>query len=305
MDKVQQIPLAERLQGTGPRSMGLPIAMGLYAEDFIGLVGQMTGQQERYAEVYATHIKPYDGEGGGGKSVRNMVVAADPAAGGKNHAAVSAPCGAVCGNRIYGGKRQMNYYIPAIIRETSEGTARIPIADMMFQRREIWLTGEITSEVADAVISQILHLDAEDPDAEITMYIDSPGGSVTAGLSIYDVMQAVSADIHTVCVGTAASMAAVLFAAGDRREILRHGEVMIHDPLVSGGISGSALTVQDKSNRLMEKRKVLSGILAEHTGKSVKQIYKVTAKDTYFGAEEAVAFGLADSIVEKMERRSA
>lgn len=77
MDKVQQIPLAERLQGTGPRSMGLPVAMGLYAEDFIGLVGQMTGQQERYAEVYATHIKPYDGEGEGGKSVRNMVVAAD------------------------------------------------------------------------------------------------------------------------------------------------------------------------------------------------------------------------------------
>ena len=148
----------------------------------------------------------------------------------------------------------------------------------MFQRREVWLTGEITSEVADAVISQILHLDAEDPDAEITMYIDSPGGSVTAGLSIYDVMQAVSADIHTVCVGTAASMAAVLFAAGDRREILRHGEVMIHDPLVSGGISGSALTVQDKSDRLMAKRKVLSGILAEHTGKNIKQIYKVTSQ---------------------------
>ena len=199
----------------------------------------------------------------------------------------------------------MSYYIPTIIRETSEGTARIPIADIMFQRREIWLTGEITSEVADAVIAQILHLDAEDPDAEITLYIDSPGGSVTAGLSIYDVMQAVSADIHTVCVGTAASMAAVLFAAGDRREILRHGEVMIHDPLVSGGISGSALTVQDKSDRLMAKRKVLSGILAEHTGKNIQQIYKVTAKDTYFGAEEAVAFGLADSIVEKMERRTA
>ena len=199
----------------------------------------------------------------------------------------------------------MSYYIPTIIQETSEGTARIPIADIMFQRREIWLTGEITSEVADAVIAQILHLDAEDPDAEITLYIDSPGGSVTAGLSIYDVMQAVSADIHTVCVGTAASMAAVLFAAGDRREILRHGEVMIHDPLVSGGISGSALTVQDKSDRLMAKRKVLSGILAEHTGKSVKQIYKVTAKDTYFGAEEAVAFGLADAVIEKMERRSA
>ena len=199
----------------------------------------------------------------------------------------------------------MSYYIPAIIQETSEGTARIPIADMMFQRREVWLTGEITSEVADAVIAQILHLDAEDPDAEITMYIDSPGGSVTAGLSIYDVMQAVSADIHTVCVGTAASMAAVLFASGDRREILRHGEVMVHDPLVSGGISGSALAVQDKSDRLMAKRKVLCGILAQHTGKTLKQIYKVTAKDTYFGAEEAVAFGLADAVIEKLERRSA
>ena len=194
---------------------------------------------------------------------------------------------------------------PSDYPRDQRGDGPHPIADMMFQRREVWLTGEITSEVADAVIAQILHLDAEDPDAEITLYIDSPGGSVTAGLSIYDVMQAVSADIHTVCVGTAASMAAVLFAAGDRREILRHGEVMIHDPLVSGGISGSALTVQEKSNRLMDKRKVLSGILAEHTGKDIKQIHKVTGKDTYFGAEEAVAFGLADSIVEKMERRSA
>lgn len=199
----------------------------------------------------------------------------------------------------------MSYYIPTIIRETSEGTVRVPIADMMFQRREVWLTGEINSEVADAVIAQILHLDAEDPDAEITLYIDSPGGSVTAGLSIYDVMQAVTANIHTVCVGTAASMAAVLFAAGHRRETLRHGEVMIHDPLVSGGITGSALAIQDKSDRLMAKRKVLCGILAQHTGKNIKQIYKVTAKDTYFGAEEAVQYGLADAVIEKLERRSA
>ena len=198
----------------------------------------------------------------------------------------------------------MSYYIPAIIRETSEGTARIPIADMMFQRREIWLTGEITSEVADAVIAQILHLDAEDPTSEITLYINSPGGSVTAGLAIYDVMQAVTADIHTVCVGTAASMAAVLFASGDRREILRHGEVMIHDPLVSGGISGSALTVQDKSQRLMQLRKILCGILAQHTGKTLKQIYTMTAKDTYFAAEDAVKYGLADTVVEKLERSS-
>ena len=199
----------------------------------------------------------------------------------------------------------MNYYIPTIIRETSEGMARIPIADVMLQRREIWLTGEITSELADAVIAQILHLDAEAPGEEITLYIDSPGGSVTAGLAIYDVMQAVSAQIRTVCIGTAASMAAVLFAAGDRREILQHGEVMIHDPLVSGGISGSALAVQDKSDRLMAKRKVLCGILAQHAGKTIKQIYKVTAKDSWYGAEEAVAFGLADEVISKLERSRA
>ena len=199
----------------------------------------------------------------------------------------------------------MNYYTPTIIRETSEGMTRLPIADVMLQRREIWLTGEITSEVADAVIAQILHLDAEASGEEITLYIDSPGGSVTAGLAIYDVMQAVSAQIRTVCIGTAASMTAVLFAAVDRREILRHGEVMIHDPLVSGGISGSALAVQDKSDRLMAKRKVLCCILAQHTGKTIKQIYKVTAKDSWYGAEEAVAFGLADEVIDRLERRSA
>ena len=199
----------------------------------------------------------------------------------------------------------MNYYIPTIIRETSEGMARLPIADVMLQRREIWLTGEITSELADAIIAQILHLDAEAPGEEITLYIDSPGGSVTAGLAIYDVMQAVSSKIRTVCIGTAASMAAVLFAAGDRREILMHGEVMIHDPLVSGGISGSALAVQDKSDRLMAKRKVLCGILAQHAGKTIKQIYKVTAKDSWYGAEEAVAFGLADEVISKLERSRA
>ena len=100
----------------------------------------------------------------------------------------------------------MNYYIPTIIRETSEGMARIPIADVMLQRREIWLTGEITSELADAVIAQILHLDAEKPGEKITLYIDSPGGSVTAGLAIYDVMQAVSSKIRTVCIGTAGAL---------------------------------------------------------------------------------------------------
>ena len=198
----------------------------------------------------------------------------------------------------------MIYNAPRVIRETSQGIEYIPITDLMLQRREVWLNGEIDSSMADAVISQILYLDAEQPGKEITLYVDSDGGSVSAGLAIYDVMQAVQSSILTVCTGMAASMAAVIFSAGNRREILKHGEVMIHDPLVSGGISGSALTVQDKSQRLMQLRKILCGILAQHTGKTLKQIYTMTAKDTYFAAEDAVKYGLADTVVEKLERSS-
>ena len=200
----------------------------------------------------------------------------------------------------------MNYYTtPRLIRETSQGIEYIPIVEMMLSRREIWLTGEIDSQLADAVISQILQLDAEMPQTEITIYIDSPGGSVNAGLAIYDIMQAVQSNIRTVCIGMAASMAAVLFASGDTREILKHGEVMVHDPLVNSGIAGSALAVQDTSDRLMQMRKTICGILAAHTGKSMRQIYKVTAKDTYFGAEAAVQFGLADRIIDRIERSCA
>ena len=198
----------------------------------------------------------------------------------------------------------MIYNAPRVIRETRQGIEYIPMTDLMLQRREVWLNGEIDSSMADAVISQILYLDAEQPGKEITLYVDSDGGSVSAGLAIYDVMQAVQSSIRTVCIGMAASMAAVIFSAGNRREILRHGEVMIHDPLVSGGISGSALTVQDKSQRLMQLRKILCGILAQHTGKTLKQIYTMTAKDTYFAAEDAVKYGLADTVVEKLERSS-
>ena len=200
----------------------------------------------------------------------------------------------------------MNFYsAPRLIRETSKGIQFISIREMMLSRREIWLTGEIDSGMADEVISQILQLDAEMPRTDITLYINSPGGSVNAGLAIYDVMQTVQSNIRTICVGTAASMAAVLFATGSTREIMRHGEVMVHDPLVNGGITGSALAVQDKSDRLMQMRKTICGILATHTGKSLKQIYKVTAKDTYFGAEAAVQFGLADKIIDRIERNCA
>ena len=189
---------------------------------------------------------------------------------------------------------------PQVIRETSQGTDFIRPEDLMFQRREIWLSGTIDSDTADSINSQLLYLSADSPDKDITIYINSPGGEVNPGLAIYDVMQAIPCKIRTVCVGMAASMAAVLFTAGDRREILRHGEILIHDPLVSRGVAGSALDIQEKSSRLMGIRKTLCGILAKHTGKTLKQIYQVSRKDTWFQAEKAVAFGLADAIIDSL-----
>lgn len=196
----------------------------------------------------------------------------------------------------------MNYmqFSPRILRETSRGLNRVSPEDIMFQRREIWLSGEITSDTADCMNSQLLYLAADSPDQEITIYINSPGGQVNAGLAIYDVMQAIPCKIRTVCVGTAASMAAVLFSAGNRREILPHSEILIHDPLVPRGVSGSALEVQEKSSRLMGVRKIICNILAKHTGKTLRQIYQVSRKDTWFEAEKAVEFGLADAIVDNL-----
>ena len=189
---------------------------------------------------------------------------------------------------------------PRVIRETSQGVECVHLADLMFQNRAFWLSGNIDGNSADTINSQLLHLAAEAPDKDITIYINSPGGEVSSGLAIYDVMQAVPCKIRTVCVGTAASMAAVLFAAGDRREILKHGKILIHDPLVPRGVAGSALEIQEKSSQLMSTRKILCGILAKHTGKSLNQIYRVSRKDTWFEAEKAVAFGLADAVIDHL-----
>ena len=189
---------------------------------------------------------------------------------------------------------------PRVIRETSQGVECVHLEDLMFQNRAFWLSGNIDSNTADTINSQLLHLAAEAPDKDVTIYINSPGGEVSSGLAIYDVMRAVPCKIRTVCVGTAASMAAVLFAAGDRREILQHSKIMIHDPLVSPGMAGSALEIQEKSSQLMRTRKILCGILVRHTGKSLNQIYRVSRKDTWFEAEKAVAFGLADAVIDTL-----
>lgn len=193
-----------------------------------------------------------------------------------------------------------NYITPAIIRETNAGLERCQIQDIMLQHREVECVGEITLELVNSLILQLRFLQREDPEKEIAMYVNSNGGSVTDGLALYDAMQVLSCPIRTVCVGMAASMGAVLFASGHTREIFPHGRVMIHDPLLSGGISGSALKIHRTAKDLMEMRELMAKILSKHTKQKLPTVYEKTAVDSYFNASEAVEFGLADKIVDKL-----
>lgn len=196
----------------------------------------------------------------------------------------------------------MNLYLrtPEIIKETSGGTTYCPIQDELFNSsRSVEVVGEITRESVYSLILQLRYLQQSGPGKEITMYINSPGGSVSDGLALYDVMEATGCPIRTVCVGMAASMGALLFAAGDSRNMLPHASVMIHDPLTTG-LGGSALRIEEASRRLMETRKTTAEIIAKHTGHSLEEVYEKTKQDSYFNAEEAVAWGLADRIIKEL-----
>lgn len=193
-----------------------------------------------------------------------------------------------------------DYYTPCIVRETSEGTTRIPIQDELYQRREIQLTGDIDAESVNSVILQLRYLQAQDPEREIVVYINSPGGSVPDGLALVDVMGALSCPIKTVCLGTAASMAALVFASGNERHITEHSRVMVHDPLLAGGVGGPALKVDALAKDLMYTREVTAKILSERTGHTVEEVYAKTAQDTYFDAQEALDWGLADRIIHEI-----
>ena len=189
---------------------------------------------------------------------------------------------------------------PSIVKETSNGMSVCSIQDDMLLNREIECVGEIDADSVNSVIRQLRHLARQDPDREITIYINSPGGEVASGLALYDVMKAVKCPIRTVCVGTAASMGAVLFAAGDQRDMLPHSKVMIHDPLICACPSGSALKVKGISDSLMQSREDVAQILAKQTKKTIEEIYEKTVADTWFSADEAVAFGIADRIIDEI-----
>lgn len=186
---------------------------------------------------------------------------------------------------------------PNIIRESSSGYHAYSILDEMLSHREVELVGLVDADSVYSLCRQLRHLQREDPEGEITMYINSPGGSVTDGLALYDVMKGISCPVRTVCMGEAASMGAFLFAAGSQRDILPHGRVMIHDPLISR-TGGSALQLHEISESLMQTREQMARLFAQFTGRTLEEIYEKTRRDSYFNAEEAVEFGLADRIIQ-------
>lgn len=187
---------------------------------------------------------------------------------------------------------------PRVMKETSAGYFFSEIRDEMFRSREIECVGEINDESVYSLCRQLRQLQREDPNKEITMFINSPGGEVTSGLALYDVMAGLSCPIRTICLGMAASMGSILFIAGKQRDILPHGRVMIHDPLRMMNGRVTALQLQEEGRQLMQTREILCKILSQRTNRTLKEIYEKTKHDSYFDAEEAVAFGLADRVIQ-------
>jgi ATP-dependent Clp protease protease subunit len=186
--------------------------------------------------------------------------------------------------------------VPTVIETTGRSERVYDIYSRLLKERIIFLGQEINDVVANTVVAQMLFLEYEDPDKDILLYINSPGGIVTSGLAIYDVIKWVKPDVQTICVGSAFSMGALLLAAGTKgkRFILPHGKVMLHQP--SGGATGQSADIQIHANEIIKTKKELNGILAEATGKPVETVQKDTERDLYMSALEAVAYGVVDEI---------
>lgn len=187
--------------------------------------------------------------------------------------------------------------IPMVIEQTNKGERSYDIYSRLLKDRIIFLGGEVTDDEANLIVAQMLFLEADDPDKDISLYINSPGGSITAGMAIYDTMQYIRCDVSTICIGMAASMGAFLLAAGakGKRRALPNGEILIHQPL--GGASGQATEVAIHAEQLIKTREKMNKILAERTGQTVEQIALDTERDHYMTAEEALKYGLIDEII--------
>ena len=202
----------------------------------------------------------------------------------------------------------MGYLVPMVVEQTNRGERSYDIYSRLLKDRIIFLGGGIDDDVANLVVAQMLFLEAEDPEKDINLYINSPGGSITAGMAIYDTMQYIRSDVRTICIGMAASMGSFLLAAGakGKRVALPNSEVLIHQPLIGGhGLSGQATEIEIHTKHLLKTRSIMNRILAEKTGQPLEKIEHDTDRDYYMSAEEAKEYGLVDQVLEKAELKKA
>ncbi len=188
-------------------------------------------------------------------------------------------------------------YVPYVIEQTGRGERTYDIYSRLLKDRIIFLGSEVNDAVADVIAAQLLFLESEDPEKDIHLYINSPGGSVTAGLAIYDTMQYVTPAVSTMCVGQAASMGAVLLTAGakDKRFALPHSRIMLHQPL--GGVQGQATDIDIHAKEVLRMREELNALLVKHTGQTMKKIEKDTDRDMFMSSEQAVKYGIIDQVI--------
>ncbi|MCF8158187.1 MAG: ATP-dependent Clp endopeptidase proteolytic subunit ClpP [Burkholderiaceae bacterium] len=189
-------------------------------------------------------------------------------------------------------------YIPMVVEQSGRGERSYDIYSRLLKERVIFLVGPVNDMTANLVVAQLLFLEAENPDKDISLYINSPGGSVTAGMSIYDTMQFIKPDVSTLCIGQAASMGAFLLAAGakDKRFSLPNSRIMIHQP--SGGFQGQSTDIEIHAKEILYLRAKLNEILAHHTGRTADEIDRDTERDNFMSAEQSVTYGLIDKVIE-------
>ena len=189
--------------------------------------------------------------------------------------------------------------VPYVVEQSSRGERSYDIYSRLLNDRIIMLCDQIDDATASVVIAQLLYLEGQDPEKDIDLYINSPGGVITAGMAIYDTMQYIKCDVSTICIGMAASMGSFLLSSGakGKRYSLPNSEIMIHQPLISGGLSGQCTDIKIHSDHLVRTREKLNGILAENTGKSIEQITLDTERDNFMSAQQALDYGLIDKVI--------
>lgn len=198
-----------------------------------------------------------------------------------------------------------NALVPMVVEQTSRGERSYDIYSRLLKERVIFLVGQVEDHMANLVVAQMLFLESENPDKDIHLYINSPGGSVTAGMAIYDTMQFIRPNVSTLCIGQAASMGAVLLTAGadGKRHCLPNSRIMVHQPL--GGFQGQASDFDIHAREILTIRERLNGILAKHTGQTIEKIQQDTDRDNFMNGEEAQAYGLIDSVLDRRPEHKA